>query len=96
MKKTKKLSSSDGMNILKKGGKMNQNDVARVWLTDDAVYVELNNGQIERELFSDYSRLADATKEEREDYTLSFFGIHWPTIDEDLSFQGFFNKPVGE
>lgn len=73
---------------------MNRDDVARVWLTGEAVFVELNNGQIGRELFSDYSRLAAATESQRNAYHLSYFGIHWPDLDEDLSFQGFFSKPV--
>lgn len=73
---------------------MNRNDIAKIWLTDEAIYVELNNGQVGRELFCDYSRLANASESERNNYQLSYFGIHWPAIDEDLSFQGFFNKPV--
>lgn len=28
---------------------------------------------------------------QREDYYLSYFGIHWPQIDEDLSFEGMFS-----
>ena len=37
-------------------------------------------------------RLASSSKTQRENYRLSYFGIHWPDIDEDLSFDGFFNK----
>jgi len=73
---------------------MNRNDVARVWLTNDAVCVELHNGQIGKEFFRDYCRLNNASKSQKENYHLSHFGIHWPDIDEDLSFQGFFNKSV--
>lgn len=69
---------------------MNRNDVARVWLTNDAVYVELHDGQVGKELFCHYDRLSKASENERENYRLSHFGIHWPEIDEDLSFQGFF------
>ncbi len=75
---------------------MNRNDVAKIWLTEDSIYVELNDGQVGRELFSDYRRLAGASESERNDYRLSYFGIHWPAIDEDLSFQGFFNKSSRE
>lgn len=84
------------MNILRKEVTMNRNDIAKIWLTEEAIYVQLNNGQIGRELFSDYSRLANASEYERNDYTVSYFGIHWPAIDEDLSFQGFFNQSITE
>ena len=73
---------------------MNREDVARIWLTNEAIYVELNDGQIGKELFCNYSRLARESESERNNYKLSYFGIHWPDIDEDLSFQGFFNKQV--
>jgi hypothetical protein len=35
---------------------MNRNDVACVWLIEDAISIELNDGKIWRELFSEYSR----------------------------------------
>ena len=37
---------------------------------------------------------ARATPSEREQYTLSPYGIHWEHLDEDLCFEGFF-KQVG-
>lgn len=71
---------------------MNRNDISRIWLTEDAIFIELNNGLIANEMFKDYHALAQATEDQRKKYTLSHFGIHWPEIDEDLSFQGFFDK----
>lgn len=71
---------------------MNREDVARVWITGDAVCLELHNGLVGKEKLSDYSRLAHASTNQRNNYTLSYFGFHWPDIDEDLSYQGFFNK----
>jgi len=35
-------------------------------------------------------RLSNASPAEREQFELSAFGIHWPSLDEDLSFEGFF------
>lgn len=72
---------------------MNRTMVSKIWLTDSAIWVELNDGRRGYELFSDYSRLAAADESQRHNYNLSYFGIHWPDIDEDLSFEGFFNKP---
>lgn len=40
--------------------------------------------------FSQWPRLANATAEERRDFYLSYGGIHWPQLDEDLSFEGLF------
>lgn len=36
-----------------------------------------------------YKRLLQATDEERQDYELTAFGIHWPQLDEDVSFESF-------
>lgn len=71
---------------------MNRNDINKIWQTDSAIYIELNDGRQGFENFVDYARLAKATKIQRENFRLSHFGIHWPDIDEDLSFDGFFNK----
>lgn len=71
---------------------MNRTAVKRVWLTEDAVWVELYSGARGVEYFADYSRLNSASPAQRENFNLSYFGIHWPDIDEDLSFEGFFQK----
>ena len=71
---------------------MNRTQVSKIWLTDTAVCIELIDGRRAKEDFADYSRLATSSKAQRENYRLSYFGIHWPDIDEDLSFDGLFNK----
>lgn len=71
---------------------MNRTDVSDIWLTDSAVWVQLKDGRKAAEKFSDYSRLASATAKQRNNYVLSYFGIHWPDLDEDLSFNGFFKN----
>lgn len=70
---------------------MNRTQVAKVWITDSAVGVELKDGRRAEEQFTDYTRLNRATRAQRENYVLSHFGIHWPEIDEDLSYEGFFH-----
>lgn len=72
---------------------INKNDIIRIWMTDTAIWLQLKDKRQSRELFADYPRLANATPHQRENYTVSHFGIHWPELDEDLSFGGFFNKP---
>ena len=66
--------------------------IEKIWLTEDAVWIRTENGKEACEKFSDYPRLKYATKEQRENYEADEYGIHWEDIDEDLSFEGFFEK----
>ena len=74
---------------------MNRTEVNRVWLDDYAVWVELIDGRRAKEDFADYSRLSTSTPSQRKNFRLSHFGIHWPELDEDLSFEGFFRNTKG-
>jgi hypothetical protein len=38
-----------------------------------------------------FPKLLNASDQERLNYKLSPFGIHWENLDEDLSFEGFFS-----
>ncbi len=69
-----------------------KNDIKKVWLTSDAIHIETIDGAQAKEFFSDYPRLKFATPEQRKQYSLEHFGIHWETLDEDLSYDGFFNE----
>ena len=71
---------------------MNRTQISKNWLTDSAVWIELNDGRKASESFADYSRLAKANDEQRRNFVMSYFGLHWPDIDEDLSYDGFFAK----
>ena len=65
-------------------------EIERIWLTDDAVWIRTNNGDEACEYYADYPRLRFATPEQRANYKADEYGIHWPDIDEDLSYEGFF------
>ena len=67
-------------------------DFKKVWLTDEAVWVEDAAGRKACEPFADYPRLREATTGQREAYTTDAFGIHWAELDEDLSFAGLFRE----
>lgn len=68
--------------------------IEKIWLTEDAVWIRRDDGAEAFESFSDYPRLRDASDEQRRNYTSDKFGISWPELDEDLSFEGFFTpKP---
>lgn len=64
--------------------------IANIWLTDKEVWIKTEDGREASERFDDYPRLRNATREQLENYRASDYGIHWPDIDEDLSFEGFF------
>jgi hypothetical protein len=66
--------------------------IEKVWLTDTAVWIRTDEGKEACELFANYPRLRYASKEQLVDFTTDGFGIHWEDLDEDLSFEGFFNK----
>ena len=66
--------------------------VTKIWLTDSEIWIQTENGKTASERFADYPRLKYATQEQRKNYTTDDFGIHWEELDEDLSFDGFFQK----
>ena len=65
-------------------------EVEKIWLTDDAVWIRTKDGREACEYYAEYPRLKYATPEQRANYTADDFGITWPDIDEDLSYEGFF------
>lgn len=72
----------------------NKTDISKIRITDRAVIVEFKDGTVGEELFSSYPRLKNASDEERKNYTSSYYGLHWPDLDEDLAFEGFYKHSV--
>lgn len=66
------------------------NNILRVWFSDNQISIETKKGIIKSHPLSWFPRLEKATVEQRNNFELSHFGIHWPELDEDLSFEGFF------
>ena len=64
--------------------------IERIWMTTDAVWIRTSDGREACEHFADYPRLKSATPEQLAKYTSDQFGISWPELDEDLSYDGFF------
>ena len=67
-------------------------EIERIWLTDDAVWIRTKDGREARELFIDFPRLADADKDALSSFVADEYGISWPDLDEDLSYEGFFDS----
>lgn len=70
---------------------MTRKDLKRLWFSDERIFIETVQGAVKSMPLEWFPRLKNATPAEREDYELSAMGIHWEAIDEDLSFEGFFN-----
>jgi len=66
--------------------------IEKVWLTDTAVWIRTIDGREACEEFANYQRLKFATSEQRANFEVSEYGIHWRELDEDLSFEGFFRE----
>ena len=74
---------------------MTRDDINKIWLTDTAVWIRTNDGREACEEFDKLPRLKYASREQVENMRLDYFGIHWPDLDEDLSYEGFFfEKPA--
>ena len=64
--------------------------IAQVWVDDLHVHARTEDGLQASYPFLMWKRLRNATQEQRQQFYLSYTGIHWPAIDEDLSFEGMF------
>jgi hypothetical protein len=64
--------------------------VMSVRSTDDVLVVELEDGRTISVPLTWYPRLLHASQKDRDDWQVAGggFGIHWPTLDEDLSVDG--------
>lgn len=61
----------------------------KLWFEGDRIYIETDDGRKLWQSVLYYDRLKNATKEQRMDYELNAFGIHWEEIDEDVSYESF-------
>ena len=64
--------------------------ISKVWIDSERVYAQTEDGLVASYAFSEWKGLAGASSDERNDFYLSYTGIHWPQLDEDLSFEGMF------
>jgi len=63
--------------------------IVKVWVDNDAVYIQTNKGKIFTERFSDYPRLRAALPIQRANFEYDNIGIRWHELNEDLSYKGF-------
>jgi len=63
---------------------------------DGEVIVEMESGRSIRFPVTENPRLARAMVEQLNNIELSPFGLHWPDLDEDLSFHGLSKGDYGQ
>src|ERR1044072_7840430 len=65
--------------------------VEDIEMSEDSIAVRLKDGRTIIVPLVWYPRLLNATREERNNWTIigGGYGIHWPDLDEDLSTEGF-------
>ena len=69
---------------------MEQYRINKVWVDDAHVWAETTNGWKANYPFSQWDNLAKAKQNQRSNFFLSRYGIHWPELNEDLCFEGLF------
>jgi len=60
----------------------------RVHFDDDSFWVHLSDGRVLGVPMAWFPRLLQGTREQREQVTISPCGLHWETLDEDISIAG--------
>ena len=63
--------------------------IIKIWLDNDRIYGLTDDGRTLWQSLLYYRRLRNASEEEAADYEMDDEGIHWPKIDEDISFESF-------
>lgn len=65
-------------------------EVTKIWFDDKNIFLRTKEGTVQSMPLVWFPRLKNASSEQRTNFTLSPYGIHWEELDEDLSFEGFF------
>jgi len=63
--------------------------VNKLWFSDERLFIETDKNEVLSQLLRFYPRLKNATEMQRTKWEQSYGGLHWQTIDEDISFESF-------
>jgi hypothetical protein len=72
--------------------------IKKLWFNDNKIFIITGDGKELWQSLLWYRRLQHASDVQRNNYRISHSGIHWPDIDEDISFESFTYddpEPVG-
>lgn len=63
--------------------------ITEIWFSGERLYGRSDDGRIYWQSLLWYPELKAADEQEREKYTISTVGIHWRSLDTDVSFESF-------
>ena len=66
--------------------------IVKVWIDNEAVYIQTSKGEIFYERFADYPRLHTALPAQLANFEYDNIGIRWNELNEDLNYRGFLKK----
>lgn len=69
---------------------MKREQINKVWVDQTAVHLETTSGLHASTPIARWCNLANGSDAQRQHFYLSYTGIHWPELDEDLGFEGIF------
>lgn len=63
--------------------------ISRIWFENDRIYILTDDGRTLWQSLLYYRRLREATDAQRAAYEIDGEGVHWESLDEDVSFESF-------
>ena len=63
--------------------------ITKIWFTADHIFGRDEEGKEYSQSLLWYPKLRTASDDERSQYTFGYDGIHWRSLDEDISFESF-------
>lgn len=66
--------------------------IKKVWFENQRMYGQDADGKTYWQSVLWYRRLLGASAEQLSNYTLSFDGVHWEDLDEDIGFDSFIDR----
>ena len=64
--------------------------IKELWFADNRIYIKTEENEVLYQSLYFYSRLLNASEEQRSRYEFWDYGIRWDEIDEDMSYESFY------
>jgi len=70
---------------------MQRDEIEKIELVSNGLKLTAKDGRLATLHYKNFERLKNATPKQRLDYRISFEGLRWDDLDEDISFESIFN-----
>jgi len=70
---------------------MQRDEIEKIEPVNNGLKLTAKDGRLATLHYKDFERLKSATSKQRLDYRVSFEGLRWDGLDEDISFESIFN-----